>query len=139
MLFLHLCEFFKLCSSNLWLFLEFDCLKYYGGKVRKVFYEKIPNTTMLTVYWYIIRQRVKNWLTIAYFLTLKPPHFPPPGLFKSLRWNKLLQGTMYSFYQSPVLPGKTLCHPIHFLIDQTNSSCLQWHTSKNNLTPYFWW
>ena len=52
MLFHHLYEFFKLCSSKLWLFLEFDCLKYYNGngKVRKVFYEKISDTTMLTVY-----------------------------------------------------------------------------------------
>ena len=31
MLFLHLYTFFKLRSSKLWLFLEFDCLKYYNG------------------------------------------------------------------------------------------------------------
>ena len=51
-LFLHLYKFFKLCSSKLWLFLEFDCLKYHNGneKVRKIFYEKISDTTMLTVY-----------------------------------------------------------------------------------------
>ena len=55
MLFLHLSEFFKLCSSKLWLVLEFDCLKYYNGKVGKVFYEKISDTTVLIVYWYIIR------------------------------------------------------------------------------------
>ena len=52
MLFLHLYESFKLYSSKLWLFLEFDCLKYYNGngKARKVFYEKISDITMLTVY-----------------------------------------------------------------------------------------
>ena len=45
MLFLHLYKFFKLCSSKLWLFLQFDCLKYYddNGKVKKVFYEKISD------------------------------------------------------------------------------------------------
>ena len=53
-LFLHLYKFFKLCSSKLWLFLEFDCLKYHNGsgKVRKLFYEKILDTTILTVYNY---------------------------------------------------------------------------------------
>ena len=54
MLFLHLCQFFKLFSSKLWLFLEFDCLKYYNGNVGKVFCKKISDTTMLLVYWYII-------------------------------------------------------------------------------------
>ena len=46
-LLLHLYEFFKLCFSKLRLFLEFDCRKYYNGnrKVRKVFYEKISDTT----------------------------------------------------------------------------------------------
>ena len=50
--FVYLHGFFKLCSSKLWLFLEFDCLKYHNGneKVRKIFYEKISDTTMLTVY-----------------------------------------------------------------------------------------
>ena len=40
-------QFFKLCSSKVWLFLEFDCLKYYNGngKVRKIFYDKISDTT----------------------------------------------------------------------------------------------
>ena len=43
---------FKLRSSKLWLFLEFDCLKYYNGNgnVRKVFNEKSSVTTILTVY-----------------------------------------------------------------------------------------
>ena len=50
--FLHLYKIFKLCSSKLWLFFEFDCLTYYNGngKVRKVLYEKISVTTMLAVY-----------------------------------------------------------------------------------------
>ena len=52
LLFFHLYEFFKLSSSKLWLFLEFDCLKYYNGngKARNAFYEKILNTAMLTVH-----------------------------------------------------------------------------------------
>ena len=43
--------FLKLYSSKLWLFLECDCLKYYNGngKVREVFYEKISDTTVLTL------------------------------------------------------------------------------------------
>ena len=41
---LMLCEFFKLCSRKLWLFLEFDCIKIYNGnrKIRKSnFWKKI--------------------------------------------------------------------------------------------------
>ena len=54
---LHLYKIFKLCSSKLWLFYEFDCLTYYNGngKVRKVFYfilfYFISVTTMLAVYY----------------------------------------------------------------------------------------
>ena len=61
MLFLHLYKFF---NSKLWLFLDFDCLKYYNDneKVRKVFYEKISNTTILTVI------KVKTWIDKCIFL-----------------------------------------------------------------------
>ena len=63
MLFLHLYDFLKLFSSKLWLFLEFDCLKYCNGngKVRKVLYERISDITMLTVI------RVKTWFNINIF------------------------------------------------------------------------
>ena len=40
---------------------------------------------------------------------------------------------MYSFFQPLVLPGNTLCHAIHLLSCQTNSSCLHWHSNKHLL------
>ena len=63
-----------------------------------------------------------------------PPHlFAPPSIIN----RKLCQGTIYSFLQPPVSPGKPLCQAIHLPPGQTKSPQFHLHTNKQFLNYPF--
>ena len=135
MLFLHLCKFSKLCSSMLWLFLKSDCLKYYNGKVGKVFYEKISDTTMLTVFWQIIR--IKTRLTIAYFFSQQKAMVVCTTTQDNYLCGSVRQGSYFPFLHDSEKQGKINIKYRHFELNRLGeeercrvvekNSILGWH------------
>ena len=66
----------------------------------------------------------------SYMMTLNPPNLPTSLLIQISKIEKLCQGTIFSFFLPPVLPGKTLSQVIHLFSGQTHTTSPLTHQEK---------